>query len=176
MPAINVARTDTFEQQRNKINDIGSQVFNIAAGGYDLSTGNLKLGDGSKNIPSLSFISDNSLGLFKSYLNILSFVSGSRKIFEYSSSQVSAYNDLYVIKNELDTTGTQISTSGSGYGAGSYTEVPLSGGSGSGSESTIVVEAFLGSVTTNASGLTSGKYFGATLTGCLLYTSPSPRD
>lgn len=165
MPAINVARTDTFEQQRNKINDIGSQVFNIAAGGSDLSTGNLKLGDGSKNIPSLSFISDNSLGLFKSDLNILSFVSGSRKIFEYSSSQVSAYNDLYVIKNELDTTGTQISTAGSGYGAGSYTEVPLSGGSGSGSESTIVVEAFLGSVTTNASGLTSGQYFGATLTG-----------
>jgi len=165
MPAINVARTDTFEQQRNKINDIGSQVFNIAAGGSDLSTGNLKLGDGSKNVPSLSFISDNSLGLFKSDLNVLSFVSGSRKIFEYSSSQVSAYNDLYVIKNELDTAGTIIASGGSGYGSGTYTAVPLTGGSGSGSESTLVVEAFLGSVTTNASGLASGQYFNVTLTG-----------
>lgn len=165
MPAINVARTDTFEQQRNKINDIGSQVFNIAAGGSDLSTGNLKLGDGTKNIPSLSFISDNSLGLFKSDLNILSFVSGSRKIFEYSSSQVSSYNDFYVIKNELDTAGTIISSSGTGYGSGTYTAVPLTGGSGSGSESTIVVESFLGSITTNATGLKSGQYFTIPLAG-----------
>jgi len=165
MPAINVARTDTFEQQRVKINDIGSQVFNIAAGGSDLSTGNLKLGDGAKNTPSLSFVSDNSLGLFKSDLNVLSFVSGSRKIFEYSNSQVTSYNDFYVIKNELDTAGTTISSSGSGYGSGTYTEVPLTGGSGSGSESTIIVESFLGSVTRNASGLKSGQYFTIPLTG-----------
>jgi len=64
MPAINVARTDTFEQQRTKINDIGSQVFNIAAGGSGLFSGNLKLWDGTKNISTLSFISDNSLGFF----------------------------------------------------------------------------------------------------------------
>jgi hypothetical protein len=43
MPAIQVARTDTFEQQRQKINQIGSSLFNITAGGSDLSTGNLKL-------------------------------------------------------------------------------------------------------------------------------------
>ena len=48
MPAINVARTDTFEQQRVKINQIGDQIFNVTAGGSDLSTGLLKLGDGTR--------------------------------------------------------------------------------------------------------------------------------
>ena len=46
MPAINVAKTDTFESQRVKINQIASAIFNVTAGGSDLSTGILKLGDG----------------------------------------------------------------------------------------------------------------------------------
>ena len=51
MPAVNVARTDTFEQQRVKINEIGAAIFNVTAGGSDLSTGILKLGDGTRFIP-----------------------------------------------------------------------------------------------------------------------------
>lgn len=65
MPAINVSRTDTFEQQRLKINQIGEQIFNVTAGGSDLSTGNLKLGDGIVTAPSLAFVSDATLGLYK---------------------------------------------------------------------------------------------------------------
>ena len=71
MPAINVARTDTFEVQRQKINQIGDQVFSISQGGSDLSTGNLKLGDGSRTAPSLSFVSDTILGLYKNAQNEL---------------------------------------------------------------------------------------------------------
>ena len=66
MPAINVARTDTFEQQRVKINDIGSQIFSITQGGSDLATGNLKIGDGTISSPSLAFASEEKLGIFKS--------------------------------------------------------------------------------------------------------------
>ena len=55
MPAINVAKTDTFESQRVKINQIASAIFNVTAGGSDLSTGILKLGDGTKPLPSLAF-------------------------------------------------------------------------------------------------------------------------
>ena len=65
MPAINVARTDTFEQQRVKINEISEQIFNITAGGSDLATGKLKIGDGSKNSPSLAFENDPSLGVYR---------------------------------------------------------------------------------------------------------------
>ena len=65
MPAINVAKTDTFELQRQKINQIGDQIFAISEGGSDLSTGNLKLGDGTKTAPSLAFTNDTDLGLYK---------------------------------------------------------------------------------------------------------------
>ena len=65
MPAINVARTDTFELQRQKINQIGDQIFSISQGGSDLATGNLKIGDGTKPLPSLAFSSDASLGIYK---------------------------------------------------------------------------------------------------------------
>ena len=65
MPAINVAKTDTFESQRVKINQIASAIFNVTAGGSDLSTGILKLGDGTKPLPSLAFSNEPSLGFYR---------------------------------------------------------------------------------------------------------------
>jgi len=91
MPAINVARTDTFEQQRVKINNIGSQVFNITQGGSDLATGNLKLGDGTKTIPSLGFTSDISLGLYKPSNATIGFVASSKILADIGISGISCY-------------------------------------------------------------------------------------
>ena len=75
MPAVNVARTDTFEQQRVKINEIGNQIFTVTAGGSDLSTGNLKLGDGVVSAPSLAFVNDVSLGIYRNGTGVLVFAS-----------------------------------------------------------------------------------------------------
>ena len=80
MPAINVARTDTFELQRQKINQIGDQIFNITQGGSDLATGNLKLGDGTLAAPSLAFVNDVKLGIYRVATNVLGFASNSKKI------------------------------------------------------------------------------------------------
>ena len=71
MPAVNVARTDTFEQQRVKINEIGTDLFSVTSGGSNLATGNLRLGDGTVDAPSLNFTSDNSLGLFKPEIHLI---------------------------------------------------------------------------------------------------------
>ena len=94
MPAINVARTDTFEQQRVKINEIGSQIFSIAQGGSDLATGNLKIGDGLLSQPSLAFASDPLLGIYKVNNSKLGFGSASKRVFNLSNLALESYKDL----------------------------------------------------------------------------------
>ena len=102
MPAVNVARTDTFEQQRVKINELGSQLFQISSGGSDLSTGNLKLGDGTVVLPSLAFVNDSSLGIYRSSNGVLGFASQSKKLADLSSTSTKYYKDFIIEKNSLD--------------------------------------------------------------------------
>ena len=84
MPAIQVARTDTFEQQRVKINEIGSQIFSVTQGGSDLATGNLKIGDGTRTSPSLAFVSDSSLGIYKPDEKTIGYVSDGKKVADFA--------------------------------------------------------------------------------------------
>ena len=80
MPAIQVAKTDTFERQRQKINDIGTQIFNISAGGSDLSTGLLKIGDGTRLAPSLAFSNDVQVGVYRPANGVFGIVSNAKNI------------------------------------------------------------------------------------------------
>ena len=96
MPAINVARTDTFETQRQKINQIGELIFNVTSGGSDLATGNLKLGDGTVSAPSLAFDSDNTLGFYKPSQSVVGWVSSQKKLFDITSNNLLFYKDYVV--------------------------------------------------------------------------------
>lgn len=164
MPAINVARTDTLEQQRVKINDIGSQVFSITAGGSDLSTGNLKLGDGTIIAPSLAFQNEGTLGLFRSSVQTISFVSDSKFVFDISRDNLTSFKDFKFTKNSLQNSGIIISNSGQNYDPGSYTAINLTGGSGTGAIADIVVSDYVG---TSFSGRNykQGNYVGIELSG-----------
>ena len=165
MPAVNVAKSDTFEIQRQKINTIGSQIFAISAGGSDLSTGILKLGDGTKDAPSLAFTNDASLGFFKSNLGELAFVSTSKKVFGFDASSQVAFQDFIVRKKSLETTGISISNTGAGYDEGTYTGVTFIGGTGSNGVATIVVTGFEGTVTAEGDDYNPGAYTGVILEG-----------
>ena len=158
MPAINVARTDTFEKQRVKINEIGAQIFNVTAGGSDLSTGNLKLGDGLVSNPSLAFVSDATLGIYKNGAGVLGFASNSKKLSDLSSANVKYYRDFVIEKNSLDTLGVSILTTGSNYDSGSYSEIALIGGTGDSATIGVEVDGFGGSVTSTGAGYTPGVY------------------
>ena len=166
MPAINVARTDTFEAQRQKINQIGTQIFSISEGGSDLSTGLLKLGDGLRTSPSLAFIDDVSLGIYRPSVSTLGFVAQNQKILDIGTIEgLVAYKDTTSRKNILIDAGITISNTGSNYDNGTYTEVPLLGGTGEGGSVNITVVGFAGTVTNTGIGYTSGQYSGIPLSG-----------
>ena len=165
MPAINVARTDTFETQRVKINEIGTQVFAITQGGSDLATGNLKLGDGIRTAPSLAFTSDNTLGIYKSGESQFGFVASGRKLVDIQLESSFFYKDVVVQKNQLFTDGTSFSSGGSGYDPGDYSQILLSGGTGGGALATIKVEEYVGSVTNSGVNYNQGSFSDILLIG-----------
>ena len=165
MPAINVAKTDTFERQRLKINQIGDQIFSIAQGGSDLSTGNLKLGNGTRVAPSLAFVNDVKLGVYRSSLGVLGFVAGEKNILDLSLEGGKWYNNYKVVKKELESAQITITAAGQNYDAGSYSDVTFTGGSGQFGTGDITVTGAEGTITNGGSGYEPGSYNGVDLTG-----------
>ena len=164
MPAINVARTDTFEIQRQKINQIGDQIFSISQGGSDLATGNLKIGDGTRTTPSLAFSSDSELGIYKYGVGSLGFVSNSKDVFSYSDTEVSLYQSSNFTRRTIGTDANSvfILDPGSNYDPGSYTDIVLLGGSGSGALVDLEVYEHVGTSTVGT------DYYGGTYTSISL--------
>ena len=165
MPAINVARTDTFEQQRVKINQIGDQIFNVTAGGSDLSTGLLKLGDGTRFAPSLAFTSDAELGIYKPSQDTIGFVANTKKLFDISDINLKSYKNLLLQKNVITTESLVINNTGSGYDEGTYPDVPFIGGTGDGALAEFEVVGFSGTITNLGANYRDGQYTGIDLIG-----------
>ena len=165
MPAINVARTDTFEIQRQKINQIGTQIFNISAGGSDLSTGNLRLGDGTVSAPSLSFTNDTGVGIYRPAAGTLGYVNAGKKLLDLELDNIVFFKDYTVRQKILYDGGLSILNAGQNYDPGSYLNIGLNGGIGSNATADITVVEFLGSITQNGTGYVPGSYTGVALTG-----------
>ncbi len=165
MPAINVARTDTFEAQRQKINQIGNILSNISAGGSDLQTGNLKLGDGTVPVPSLAFISDAELGIIKSAEKTIQFVSGGKKIYDFSEEKLVSYKNQSFLKEVLKTDGISVVANGENYDPGTYEAINIIGGTGVSGLIDITVTGFVGTTTTAGANYEGGNYNQIALTG-----------
>jgi hypothetical protein len=161
----NVAKTDTLEIQRQKINLIANDIFNIGSGGSDLSTGNLKLGDGTRTEPSLAFVSDPSLGIYKPRQKTFGFVSSGKKIADYSETAVYTFKDLIIQQNILTNAGISLLDKGSNYDAGTYTDIPLVGGTGDGATADITVTEFGGEIIDSGSNYNEGNYSNISLVG-----------
>ena len=163
MPAIQVARTDTFEIQRNKINDISNQLFSITAGGSDLATGNLKIGDGTKLLPSLAFENEPGLGIFRANNGVIGYVSDDKKLFNIGQSTIVSFRDLALQRDIVAS--LVLENAGTNYDAGFYSNVPLNGGTGEGLTTDINVTAFTGTITEDGEGYLAGNYSNILLIG-----------
>ena len=165
MPAINVARTDTFETQRQKINQIGSQVFSITQGGSDLATGNLKLGDGTRTAPSLAFTSDASLGIYKPEEATIGYVASGKKLVDFSSISTLSYKDFILQKKELLNTGISILFDGENYDPGIYSDITIIGGTGDGGSANVTVTEYTGTINNYGANYNAGNYTNVNLVG-----------
>ena len=167
MPAVlrNVAKTDTLESQRQKINLLAQDVYGISSGGSDLATGNLRLGDGTLASPSLAFTSDSSLGIFKPENKTIEIACESKSLFQFSSDTHYSYRNFVLQRKQLETTGIVITSGGSFYDEGTYSDILLLGGTGDGATANFTVVGFSGSVTNAGSGYTIGSYSQQKITG-----------
>jgi hypothetical protein len=167
MPAVlrNVAKTDTLESQRQKINLLAQDVYGISSGGSDLATGNLRLGDGTLASPSLAFTSDSSLGIFKPENKAIGVVCESKSLFQFSSGSHYSYRNFTLQRKILETAGITTTAAGTFYDEGIFDIVSLLGGTGEGATATITVDGFAGSTTNAGSNYTIGAYSQQKLTG-----------
>ncbi len=156
MPAINVARTDTFEQQRVKINQVSTQIFDVTAGGSDLATGNLKIGDGTKSSPSLAFDNDQTLGIYRPNNSVIGFVASNKKLMNVSKEAFISFRDFTLQKDIVGQ--IVIDNPGTNYDPGSYQNIPLNGGTGENFTADITVTAHLGTILEEGNGYTTGQY------------------
>ena len=171
MPAINVAKTDTFELQRQKINTIGQQIFSVTEGGSDLTTGNLKLGDGTLAAPSLAFASDNTLGVYKPSTSLFGLAVSNKRIINFGLTTTS-YSTFDYIKTSVNTANTTIINAGSNYDPGVFPLISLTGGVGAGVLATVTVAEYVGTLTPGT-GYNAGTYNSIGLVGSSTGTGAS---
>lgn len=156
-----VAKSDTFEKQRQTINQIAADLFAIGGGGSDLSTGLLRLGDGSRTDPSLSFVNDTSVGIFRPEIKTLAFVSDGKKLHQIQNESSLYYRNVILQKNVLDTGGLEITDGGQNYDPGNFSDISVIGGTGQAATLDITVSPFDGT-TTSGSGYTAPDTAGGT--------------
>jgi len=161
----NVAKTDTLEIQRQKINLIAGDVYGIGSGGSDLSAGNIKLGDGTRTAPSLSFSSDSTLGIYKPAAKTIGYVSDGRKVANFSPIAFYSFKDLIIQQNILSTGGISILNDGTNYDAGTYSDIRLVGGTGENATANITVTEFTGVINNAGKNYNEGSYTNIPITG-----------
>jgi len=164
MPAVlrNVSKTYTLEQQRQEINLLAQDVYNLGGGsGTGGLTGTFSLSNGTRFSPSLNFTNFTSTGAYLNG-NALSITSFTNEVARFDSSEVTFLKTVTLRDAVIDS--VSIDDSGFNYNPGSYVAIDLNGGSGTSGQVNATISPFVGTIA-GGSSYTPGDYTNVSLSG-----------
>lgn len=146
MPAVlrNVSKTYTLEQQRQEINLLAQDVYNLGGGsGTGGLTGTFSLSNGTRFAPSLNFTNFATTGAYLNG-NALSIASFTNEVARFDSADISFLKTVTLKDAVIDN--TTIDNSGFNYNPGSYVAISTTGGSGLAAQVNATISPFVGTV------------------------------
>jgi hypothetical protein len=156
MPVLrNVVKADTLEIQRQKINQLAQDVFDLGGGGGGSLSGTFSLSNGTRSAPSLFFTNQTNTGLFKNG-NVLSVTSYGQEVTKFDTDRAYFYKGVKLQSPTIDT--VTVATQGRNYYARSYENIAVTGGSGTAALFDLVVDPFSGTISNAGTGYRAGIY------------------